>query len=151
MIINCCTFVNIQDVNSEKHLSVGLVTKQTIVYHIKECHRVWSAWYTYEIQVIFPDSKVLSQTRLKFVNQDFKETIFAYFILFIRVTRRVYFALEAFNHNFLRWCLFFFLFINFAAACQFWTGERLWFTASLFLISSNWWSLPWTRIKFRNY
>jgi hypothetical protein len=47
MTIDRGAFIDIQNVNAEKHLSVTLIPKETEIEHVDESHRIGAARNTY--------------------------------------------------------------------------------------------------------
>ena len=87
--------VYVEDVDAEEHLAIGLVTEETHVKHVQHPHRVTASRDTDQVEVVFPDLKVLSEARLELVHEDVQEAHLADLVLLVREVRRVHLALEA--------------------------------------------------------
>ena len=105
MAIDSATFINIQNVHTEEHLPVRLISKKTEIKHVKQSHGIWATWDAYQVEVVLPDLEVLPQRRLEFVNQDVQEALLADLVLLVREARRVLLALKACSLHCLLWLL----------------------------------------------
>lgn len=86
--------IDVEDVDAEEHLAVGLVPEEAHVKHVKHPHRVAASRNTDQVEIVFPDLKVLSEARLELVHEDVQEADLADLVLLVREVRRVHLALE---------------------------------------------------------
>ena len=86
--------IYVEDMDAEEHLAIGLVPEETHIKHVQHPHRVASSRDTYQVEVVFPDLKVLSQARLELVHEDVQEAGFADLVLLVREVRWIHLALE---------------------------------------------------------